>query len=136
MSTPVDVLCKGFPNEFVTYINYAKNLKFEDKPDYQYLRKLFDDLRKKNGYELDGVYDWSKPADTKPFAQEKGSSIDKKPSDEVPKPTQPTTVYSSGNVADGGKTLQSKTTMTQMAGKAQAIASQKVPAPRISTIKP
>lgn len=28
MSTPVDVLCKGFPQEFVTYLNYAKNLKF------------------------------------------------------------------------------------------------------------
>jgi serine/threonine protein kinase len=41
MSTPVDVLCKGFPQEFITYINYAKNLKFEDKPDYLYLRKLF-----------------------------------------------------------------------------------------------
>jgi len=68
MSTPVDVLCKGFPTEFVTYLNYAKNLKFEDKPDYLYLRKLFEDLRKKSGVEMDGIYDWTK-VDTKPVQQ-------------------------------------------------------------------
>jgi casein kinase I family protein HRR25 len=41
MSTPTDVLVKGFPIEFGTYLNYTKNMKFEDKPDYSLLRKLF-----------------------------------------------------------------------------------------------
>lgn len=59
MSTPTEVLCKGFPQEFATYLNYAKSLKFFEKPDYAYLRKLFEDVRKKNGYELDGTYDWT-----------------------------------------------------------------------------
>jgi casein kinase 1 len=44
MSTPVEVLCKGFPNEFVTYLNYCRSLRFEDRPDYAYLRRLLKDL--------------------------------------------------------------------------------------------
>jgi len=44
MGTPTEVLCKGQPQEFVTYMNYCKNLRFEDKPDYTYLRNLFKDL--------------------------------------------------------------------------------------------
>jgi len=34
MQTPVEVLCKGFPTECGTYLQYCKNLRFEDKPDY------------------------------------------------------------------------------------------------------
>jgi hypothetical protein len=33
-------------------------LKFEDRPDYAYLRKLFKDLFYRNGYEYDYVFDW------------------------------------------------------------------------------
>lgn len=39
MSTPVEVLCKHFPTEFVTYLNYCRSLRFEDRPDYAYLRR-------------------------------------------------------------------------------------------------
>ena len=42
-------------------------MKFEDKPDIAYLRKLFRDLFYRMGYEYDFVYDWvakkSKPKD-------------------------------------------------------------------------
>lgn len=41
METSADVLCRGFPSEFVQYLNYCKNLKFEDKPDYNMLKGLF-----------------------------------------------------------------------------------------------
>ena len=51
-------MCNGCPEEFVTYIDYCKNLKFEQKPDYMYLRKLFKELFISEGYELDYVYDW------------------------------------------------------------------------------
>ena len=40
MSTPVEVLCRGYPSEFGTYLNYCRSLKFADKPDYSYLRKV------------------------------------------------------------------------------------------------
>jgi hypothetical protein len=46
------------PEEFSAYLNYCRNLKFEEKPDYNYLRKLFKDLMNRNGYECDYAYDW------------------------------------------------------------------------------
>jgi hypothetical protein len=42
----------------VTYFNYCRKLKFEEKPDYAYLRKLFKDLFFRMGYEYDYNYDW------------------------------------------------------------------------------
>ena len=44
MSTPIESLCRGFPIEFNTYFQYCRSLRFDDKPDYSYLRKLFRDL--------------------------------------------------------------------------------------------
>jgi casein kinase 1 len=41
METSAEVLCRGFPTEFVQYMSYCKNLKFEDKPDYAFLKGLF-----------------------------------------------------------------------------------------------
>merc|ERR1712046_432798 len=59
MSTPIEVLCKGFPQEFVTYFQVCRSLRFEDKPDYSYLRKLFRDLFFREGYQYDFVFDWT-----------------------------------------------------------------------------
>ena len=38
---PNEVLCAGLPNEFVHYLNYCKNLKYEERPDYKFLKGLF-----------------------------------------------------------------------------------------------
>lgn len=59
MTIPNDVLTKGLPGEFLEYMNYVKNLRFDDKPDYPYLRKLFRDLFKKENYRYDYVFDWT-----------------------------------------------------------------------------
>jgi len=59
LGTPIDVLCKGFPSEFTTFVTYCRNLKFEEKPDYNYLRGLLKDLFVKSGYEMDYQYDWN-----------------------------------------------------------------------------
>jgi hypothetical protein len=40
LQTKADVLCKGFPDEFQTYLKYARKLKFDEKPDYAYIKKL------------------------------------------------------------------------------------------------
>ena len=34
-------LCKDLPLEFNIFIKYVRNLKFEQKPDYFYLKGLF-----------------------------------------------------------------------------------------------
>ncbi|ETO28530.1 casein kinase 1 [Reticulomyxa filosa] len=59
MSTPVDTLCKHFPTEFATFLNYCRALRFDDKPDYAYLRRLFRDLFFRQGYAADYRFDWT-----------------------------------------------------------------------------
>lgn len=39
-------------------MNYCRSLKFEEKPDIGYLRKLYKDLFYRMGYEYDFVFDW------------------------------------------------------------------------------
>ena len=41
LQIPTEILCYGLPDEFTYYLNYTKNLRFEDRPDYDYLRGLF-----------------------------------------------------------------------------------------------
>jgi casein kinase I family protein HRR25 len=59
MTTPTEVLCRGFPNEFSIYLNYTRSLRFDDKPDYSYLRKIFRDLFVREGFQYDYVFDWT-----------------------------------------------------------------------------
>ncbi|KAI8337091.1 casein kinase I [Chlamydoabsidia padenii] len=59
MTTPTELLCRGFPSEFAIYLNYTRSLRFDDKPDYGYLRKLFRDLFLREEYQYDYVFDWT-----------------------------------------------------------------------------
>ena len=58
LSTQIEQLTKNLPEEINTYISYCRQLKFEEKPDIGYLRKLFKDLFYRMGYEYDYVFDW------------------------------------------------------------------------------
>lgn len=49
MSTPIELLTKGYPVDFTTYFQYCRSLRFDDKPDYSYLRKVFRDLFAREG---------------------------------------------------------------------------------------
>uniref|UniRef100_UPI00358F88F9 casein kinase I-like isoform X1 n=2 Tax=Myxine glutinosa TaxID=7769 RepID=UPI00358F88F9 len=59
MSTPIEVLCKGYASEFATYLNFCRSLRFDDKPDYSYLRQLFRNLFHRQGFSYDYVFDWN-----------------------------------------------------------------------------
>merc|ERR1719210_2794628 len=59
LSTPIEFLCRNFPQEFATYLNYCRALRFDDKPDYKYLRRLFRDLFFRQGYAADYRFDWT-----------------------------------------------------------------------------
>ncbi|CAF0914424.1 unnamed protein product [Didymodactylos carnosus] len=59
MSTPIEELCRGFPAEFTTYLSYCRSLRFDDKPDYSYLRQLFRNLFHRQGFTYDYVFDWN-----------------------------------------------------------------------------
>ena len=61
VDTPVDVLCQGHPIEFSMYINYCRGLRFDEDPDYAFLRRLFKELFDDQGFKRDFVYDWTQP---------------------------------------------------------------------------
>ncbi len=42
--TPPEILCKKMPVEFSYYFHYCRNLKFEDRPDYNMIKGLFLEL--------------------------------------------------------------------------------------------
>ena len=52
-------MCRGFPSEFAAYLHYTRSLRFDDRPDYAYLRKLFRELFVREGYTYDYVFDWN-----------------------------------------------------------------------------
>lgn len=59
MTTSIESLCKDYPKEFATYLDECRKLRFDEKPDYGLLRKLFKDLFLERGFEYDYIYDWS-----------------------------------------------------------------------------
>ncbi|XP_064619741.1 casein kinase I-like isoform X3 [Lineus longissimus] len=58
-ATPIEVLCENFPDELATYLRYVRRLDFFETPDYDYLRKLFQDLMEKKGWDCDCEFDWT-----------------------------------------------------------------------------
>lgn len=52
-------LCKGFPAEFSMYLNYCRGLRFEEAPDYMYLRQLFRILFRTLNHQYDYTFDWT-----------------------------------------------------------------------------
>jgi hypothetical protein len=57
-STTAEELCLGFSNEFCEYINYTRNLTFEQEPDYNYLRDLLRKIISDNHFDPKTLFDW------------------------------------------------------------------------------
>jgi len=51
-----EVLCENLPSEFRDYMKYVRNLKFEETPNYSYLRNLFVQLMRKQGFEEGTIF--------------------------------------------------------------------------------
>lgn len=58
IDTSSATLCNGFAPEFERYFEYCKNLRFDDRPDYAYLRKLFRDVYVRERFDDDQKFDW------------------------------------------------------------------------------
>ena len=54
-----EVLCENLPKEFCYYLKYVKNLKFEEDPDYNYLRWLFLNILESMQYKNDLLFSWN-----------------------------------------------------------------------------
>eukprot|EP00603_Paraphysomonas_imperforata_P014579 CAMPEP_0114472208 /NCGR_PEP_ID=MMETSP0104-20121206/12253_1 /TAXON_ID=37642 ORGANISM="Paraphysomonas imperforata, Strain PA2" /NCGR_SAMPLE_ID=MMETSP0104 /ASSEMBLY_ACC=CAM_ASM_000202 /LENGTH=367 /DNA_ID=CAMNT_0001646165 /DNA_START=145 /DNA_END=1248 /DNA_ORIENTATION=- len=57
-NTPPEVLCRGLPVEFCKFLVYTRGLKFDETPDYAYLRQMFRDLFFRTGFRPDNQFDW------------------------------------------------------------------------------
>ena len=75
LSISTEVLCEGLPIEFKEYLDYCKNLKFDERPDYLYLAKLFKDLSIKLEYHNDHLFDWTMLRYTKAIIEKQSSDI-------------------------------------------------------------
>ena len=59
INIPLDELCSELPEEFKEFIIYARNLKFSEKPDYEYLKSLLLKAAEKNNIDVNTIiYDW------------------------------------------------------------------------------
>ena len=67
VNTPLETLCQGIPStvpgyqivEFMKYLQIVRALKFEQKPDYQELRKMFKDLFYRKESHSAVMFDWT-----------------------------------------------------------------------------
>jgi len=50
-SISIPDLCQGCPDEFAKYLTYCRSLKFEAKPNMDYLHSMFRDLFRSKGYD-------------------------------------------------------------------------------------
>lgn len=58
LQTPVEELCRGLPRVFSDFLLYCRELKFDQEPNYDYLRSLFWDLFERRGFRYEDKWDW------------------------------------------------------------------------------
>lgn len=58
ITTSIKSLCYCIATEFHSYIAYCRQLKFEDRPNYLVVRRMFKELLFRKGFCYDGLFDW------------------------------------------------------------------------------
>ncbi|KAJ3452796.1 tau-tubulin kinase 1 [Anaeramoeba flamelloides] len=51
-------ICSDFPEQFTKFYQHLDSLEYEDKPNYDYLRKLLNDICIDRGFDENTKYDW------------------------------------------------------------------------------
>ena len=54
----IKILCSDLPEELSAYLTYVKNLKYDEDPNYDFIKGLFKNLLNKIGEKFDYCYDW------------------------------------------------------------------------------
>ncbi|CAD8053830.1 unnamed protein product [Paramecium primaurelia] len=57
MQTSIQQLCKDLPSPFSEYLNYLKDLKYQDQPDYELLKRIMRQCSDTNTY--DNQFEWT-----------------------------------------------------------------------------
>ena len=85
METSAATLCDGFAPEFRRYFEYCRSLRFDDRPDYAYLRKLFLDVYKREKFRDDNLFDWDfLPRRAPPWDAARGAEVEARPPPPAP----------------------------------------------------
>ncbi|CAK76717.1 unnamed protein product (macronuclear) [Paramecium tetraurelia] len=58
LATSSETLCKNYPQQLLQFVDYTKNLKFDEKPDYQFIKNLFISIMQENELRMEYIYDW------------------------------------------------------------------------------
>ena len=58
LSITPEQLCENLPWEFPKLLKYARELDFEEKPDYKSIKQMFKNYLDSNNIEMDFVFDW------------------------------------------------------------------------------
>ena len=61
MNISSEELCKGLPKSYAAFTDYVKNLKFDETPNYNYLKSLFIDSLEEMGEQNDEAFSWIDP---------------------------------------------------------------------------
>ena len=71
IETPVEEFCCNFPaaEALAEHIVYARGLDYDTKPDYAYLKGLYQDTLNRYGVEENGAWDWNLQSDDKEGVQ-------------------------------------------------------------------
>ena len=76
-------LCEGLSSEFVSLLNYARDLDFEEKPDYKNIKLMFKNSIIKDGGVMDWEFDWEKKeSEDSKEEEEKSQKSEKSKKDE------------------------------------------------------
>ena len=59
-SLNLEEFCKKMPKEIIEYMDYCRKLEFEQKPNYEHLRNLFENVLKRLGMNNDLHFSWIK----------------------------------------------------------------------------
>jgi len=84
-ATSSQELCAGHPPIFASFLEYAKSLRFEDRPNYQHFRHSFTKALADVGEEDDGNFDWLLPSELPcPVSQISASTPPESPEQGIP----------------------------------------------------
>eukprot|EP00826_Nyctotherus_ovalis_P038646 TRINITY_DN3633_c0_g1_i2.p2 TRINITY_DN3633_c0_g1~~TRINITY_DN3633_c0_g1_i2.p2 ORF type:complete len:110 (-),score=37.50 TRINITY_DN3633_c0_g1_i2:352-681(-) len=57
--TSVEVLCEGLPSEIRDMLEYVRKLRFEEDPNYSYIKGLLRDVFVRERFDYDFKFDWN-----------------------------------------------------------------------------
>lgn len=58
VTTP-ESLCKGFPHQLKNLLRYCRGLKFEETPNYKYIKDSLYEIATENEFTFDNIFDWT-----------------------------------------------------------------------------